>query len=105
MKKSFLAVALTVLILSGTLFTKSFVSFKNNSLVNLITENLEALTNGDVNALYHQGQGTCGVKFYTIQWNIFCGISYNAAQSFYTHLGGYWCCDNCESSTYCAGNM
>ena len=93
---------MTVLLFSGALFTKSYVYSNKNSLINLVTENLEALTNTD---LYHVGQGTCGVRFYDVEWNVYCGISYNAAQSFYGRFQGNWCCDSCESTTYCAGKM
>jgi|SRR5574344_1295618 hypothetical protein len=105
MKKSFIAVAMTVLLFSGALFTKSYVYSNKNSLINLVSENLEALTDTE---LYHCGQGTCGVKFWDAQngdYDIYCGISYDQAQWYFGQWGGNWCCDNCESSTYCAGHM
>lgn len=95
---------MTVLLFSGALFTKSYVYSKNDSLINLVTENLEALTNSDI---YHIGQGTCGVKFYTVEWIVWCGINKKTATQMAALYQGdsYWCCDSCEQTIYCAGKM
>lgn len=109
MKRSFIIVTLSTLIISGALFYKSFLTYKNSYLINLISENLEALTNGDIFYLYHVGSGTCGMKYYDVNQAliIICGIS-SWEKDYYIFHGANvinWCCDSCESSTYCAGHM
>ena len=46
----------------------------------------------------HEGSGTCGWKSGGL---CYCGISYGEVQSLFDVWGGNWCCDSCDSSSYC----
>ena len=44
--------------------------------------------------------GTCGWDGGNLT-SPFCGISRKAAKDNAAEHGGYWCCDNCSTTSYC----
>jgi tRNA(Ile)-lysidine synthase TilS/MesJ len=50
------------------------------------------------------GSGTCGWNGAGILKPV-CNISKVEAESYATIMGGYWCCDSCCNTEYCAPEM
>ena len=57
------------------------------------------LSNESMSAV--RGGGSCG--YYTGDGKIRCNVAKSEALNEVAAHGGHWCCDSCESSTYCAG--
>ena len=50
--------------------------------------------------------GTCGIKALRVDGTYFieCNIHYDVVNEIYNNFGDtekYWCCDSCNTSTYC----
>ncbi len=46
------------------------------------------------------GYGTCG--YHTKSGTVECGVP-KADALFMVQYGGHWCCDSCNTSSYCSG--
>lgn len=114
MKRKFIAIVITAVLISGALFTKSYMDLKNSTLYSMLVENLEALTTPDnIYVIHNYVNGTCGYKTITNPgqpneyWQIECNRSYGDVQGIIKpyQLGytAWYCCDNCSSSSYCDG--
>lgn len=101
---------LSVCMVGTFLFAKSLNYVRNNEVISLLIENVEALSTPDGIYATWSSTGTCGAKvvnYYPYEfWQIWCGISYEQAMHWispYPSGQRNWCCDSCGSSTYCDG--
>lgn len=111
--RKYLAVLMAVCLMGGFMFFKSMDFVRNNNVIALLLENIEALTSPEGIDYYNRARtGTCGVKVIDYKdtpyeyWTITCYISYSEVMFKIQNrpIGTYnWCCDNCASSTYCDG--
>lgn len=112
MKRKFIAIAITAVLISGALFTKSYMDLKNSTLYSMLVENLEALTRGDTYVINHGEAGTCEMKYVNSDYDIVirCNICFEQVGYYFEREAKpdepfNWCCESCGSSTYCGSLM
>ncbi len=112
MKRKFIAIVITAVLISGALFTKSYMDLKNSTLYSMLVENLEALTKGDTYVINTPGFGTCGMKYVNMfdDTVIRCNLDFDMVGFFFRTEANpdepfNWCCESCGSSTYCGSMM
>lgn len=87
----------------------SVVSLKKTSFYQMIADNVEALSNSDVQRFY-RNNGSCGMLFEDIingGYEAWCRASKYEVDN-WQNLDWYWglnrinwCCSSCSSSSYC----